>query len=135
MKNRMVCLVIAALSVCTVGCDPRYQGVVYVQNDSDQELFFVDTLHSESSDTVFIPANSSIEVEQFEGLGAGRGIVCCPCEIPGRIIHPVDSGYAVTKSALHQVNWDMDNTNEKIQDRYHIKCTFILRNSDLLIVD
>ena len=135
MKNNVGCFVLAALSVVLVGCDPRYEGVIYVQNATDQPLIFIDTLYSEYIDTILIPANSRIEVDQFGGLGAGTGITCCPCEIPGRFIHPVDSSYTVTKSFLHQVNWDLENRNTKIQHRDPIECTFVLRNSDLLIVD
>lgn len=116
-------------------CDPGHQGELYVQNDTAVELHYIQSINDTLVDTVRIAPGAIQRIVEFGGLGAGKGIACCPCEMRGGILQPADSNFSILRDMADADHWQMDNPNRRMNDHKMITCVFRLTNADILIVD
>lgn len=127
-KLPILALFVAALLL--TACDPGHSGETFVRNETAYPLRFhyVDHQH----DTILaIPANSTVSVYNFGGIGAGSVYDCCPCEFLSVALQPDDSSKTVTKDIADAARWTLDNPNKSKFNNREIRCEFVVTTADI----
>lgn len=132
MKTSHPFITLSLLFFCMTACDPGLRGDARIYNDSQEKLTvrYIQYV-SGKADTVVaeIPANESLIIQVFSGLGNNSTFDCCPFD---RIVSITANNTPIKKKSLDCDSWQIPNKDKlKKFGGEDIKCEFHIGQNDL----